>query len=262
DPVPGKPGFCKLVAVIEDGGNVFPARPALIAVQDQPASVLPAQTFSVNTIITNSSSAAANSVVLNEGFDGVTPATGSQSFPTILNGQHQPAPFQVTTPPIPLRQGNETSVDYEQRLAGVDGRLFTSSGTISFTDAANEPFLPLEVSSFSRLQLPRLTLGVSGPSCVGPGSSIPYRVTVTNIGSAEARNTVLQLQPPDGTTTTVPIASIPVGTSVSQTINFVVPAIAPKQANETDQQYIARLQSIDGGLLTALARANWQDALG
>src|SRR5262249_50885073 len=129
-------------------------------------------------------------------------------------------------------------------------------------DALNEPFLPLEISSFSRLQLPRLTLGISGPSCVGPGSVIPYKVTVSNIGSADADNVALSLLLPDGTTTTVPIATIPVGTSVTETINFTVPAIAPKQPNETDQQYIARLQSIDGGQLTTLAQANWQDAIG
>jgi RHS repeat-associated protein/uncharacterized repeat protein (TIGR01451 family) len=261
-PDPGKPGFCKLVAVIQDASNVFPSRPALVATQDQPATVLPAQTFTVNAIVTNNSSATANSVVVNESFDEVTPSTGSQSFSSILNGEHQTASFQETTPVIPIRQSNETSVAYQQRLAGIDGRLFTSTGIISFTDSANEPFLPLSVSSFSRLQLPRLTLGISGPSCVGPGSSIPYKVTITNIGSADAENATLLMQLPDGTSATVVIASIPVGTSVTETINFVVPAIAPKQANETDEQYLARLQSIDGGQLTAVARVNWQDAIG
>ncbi|HZR29627.1 MAG TPA: RHS repeat-associated core domain-containing protein [Terriglobales bacterium] len=261
-PDPGKPGFCKLVAVIEDGANVFPPRPDLLAVQDQPPTVLPGQTFTVNAIVTNNSNATANSVIVNESFDGVTPPTGSQSFSSLSSGQHQTASFQVTAPVIPIRQSNESSVAYEQRLAGIDGRLFTSTGLINFTDSANEPFLPLPVSSFSRLQLPQLTLGVSGPSCVGPGSGIPYKVTITNIGSADAKNTTLLLQLPNGTTATVQIASIPVGTSVTETINFVVPAIAPKQPNESDQQYIARLQSIDGEQLMAVARVNWEDAIG
>jgi RHS repeat-associated protein/uncharacterized repeat protein (TIGR01451 family) len=261
-PDPGKPGFCKLVAVIEDGGNVFPQPPALVATQDQPTTVLPGQTFNVTTTINNNSTTTADSVVVNESFDGVTPATGSQSFPLIVNGDHKTATFPVTTPVIPTRQSGESTVAYEQRLASVDGRLFTSTGIVSFTDALNEPFLPIPVSSFSRLQLPRLTLGVSGPSCVGPGSSIPYTVTITNIGSADAKNVALVMQLPDGSTTTVPIALIPVGTSVTSTINFVVPAITSKQPNETDQQYIARLQSIDGTQLTAVARATWQDASG
>ena len=262
DPVPGDPGFCKLVALIEDGGGVFPARPALIAAQNQPATVLPGQTFSVNAIVTNNSTTPAQDVVVDENFDGVTPFTGSQSFALILDGQNETAGFQVTTPVIPVRQGNETTANYEQRLAGLDGRLFTSTGSVSFTDSINEPFVPLAVSSFSRLQLPRLTLGVSGATCVGPGSSIPYQVTVTNVGSADAANVTVVMQLPGGGSTTIPIASIPVGNSVTSTINFVVPAIAPKQSTESDQQYIARLQSIDGSPLTALAIANWQDALG
>ncbi|HET9285264.1 MAG TPA: RHS repeat-associated core domain-containing protein [Candidatus Angelobacter sp.] len=262
DPVPGKPGFCKLVAVIEDGAQIFPARPALIAVQNQPLTVLPGQAFTVDTIIANNSGAAAQAVVVDENFDGVTPVTGSEDFPSILNGQNQTASFQETSQVIPPRQGNETSLAYQQRLAGVDGRIFTSTGQISFTDAANEPFVPVGVSSFSRLQLPRLTLGISGPSCVGPGSSIPYKVTVTNVGSAEADNVIVEMQFPDGSSTTIPIAKIPVGTSVTSTFNFVVPAIAPKQPTESDQDYIARLQSIDGAQLNSLAVANWQDAIG
>lgn len=261
-PDPGKPGFCKLVAIIEDGGPVFPPRPALIATQNQPPTVLPGQTYTVNAVVTNSSPTTAESVVVSENFDGVTPTTGSQSFASILNGQQETAGFQVTDPPIVPRQAGETTVQYEQRLAGVDGRLFTSTGSISFTDAVNEPFLPLAVSSFSRLQLPRLTLGISGPSCVGPGSAIPYKVTVSNIGSADAESVALVLEMPDGTSSTVLIPTIPVGTSVTNTINFVVPAILPKQPNETDQQYITRLQSIDGSLLTTLATATWQDAIG
>ena len=261
-PVPGKPGFCKLVAVIEDGAQIFPARPALIAVQNQPLTVLPGQAFTVDTIIANNSGAAAQAVVVDENFDSVTPATGSEDFPSILNGQNQTASFQETSPVIPPRQGNETSLAYQQRLAGVDGRIFTSTGQISFTDAANEPFVPVGVSSFSRLQLPRLTMGISGPSCVGPGSSIPYKVTVTNVGSAEADNVSVEMQFPDGSSTTIPIAKIPVGTSVTSTFNFVVPTIAPKQPTESDQDYIARLQSIDGAQLNSLAVANWQDAIG
>lgn len=96
-PDPGKPGFCKLVAVIEDSG-VFPARPALLSVQNQPLTVLPGQTFDVNAVITNNSAAQADSVVVNESFDGVTPNTGSQSFAAIANGQQETASFQVTDP--------------------------------------------------------------------------------------------------------------------------------------------------------------------
>lgn len=262
EPDPGHPGFCHLTAIVEDGANIFPNPPALMALQSQPPTVLPAQNFTVTTNITNDSVSQADSVVVSESFDGMTPATGSQTFGSILNQQQQAAGFQETTPAIPARQSNETSVAYQARLAAVDGRLFTSTGTITFTDNFGEPFVPIPVSSFSRLQLPRLTLGISGPSCVGPGTTIPYKVTITNIGSADASNVILLMQMPDGSTVSVPIALIPVGTSVTETVNFVVPAITGKQPNETDQQYLARLASIDGTQLTAIAHVTWQDTIG
>src|SRR5579864_2330143 len=261
-PDPGEPGFCKLVAVVEDGGNIFPQPPALTATQTQPATVLPMQNFNVTTTVSNSSTSVADTVVVSESFDGVTPATGTQTFSSILNGAQQTATFQVTTPAIPLRQSNESSVDYQNRLAGIDGRLFTSTGSITFTDASGQPFLPIPVSSFSRLQIPELTLGISGPSCVGPGSKIPYQVTVGNIGAADAKNVTILMVFPDGSAGTATIATIPAGGSVTTTFNFVVPAVTAKQPNETDQQYLARLSLIDGSQLTALAKVNWQDAIG
>lgn len=261
-PDPGKPGFCKLVAVLQDGGNIFPMPPALTATQTQPTKVLQQQNFNVTATIANNSSTPASSVVLSESFDGVTPTTGSNNIGSILNGAQQTATFQVTSPAIPLRQTNESTADYETRLANTDGRVFTSTGTITFTDSVGQQFLPVTVSSSSQLQLPELTVGISGPSCVGPGSTIPYKVTVSNQGTAEARNVSILLNFPDGTNTTAGITSIPVAGSVTTTINFVVPAITAKQPNETDQQYRARLAAIDGSSLVALAKVNWQDALG
>jgi RHS repeat-associated protein len=261
-PDPGHPGFCTLTAVVEDGANVFPHPPALTATQSQPPTVLPGQTFNVITTVSNSSSATANSVVVNENFDGVTPSTATQNFTSILNGAQQTATSQVTSPALPLRQSNESSLAYQQRLAGADGRLFTSTGIISFTDTVGQPFLPITLSSFSRLQLPELTVGITGASCVGPGSKIVYKVAVGNIGTAAAQNVSILLNFPDGTNGSATIASIPAGGSVTTTINFVVPAISSKQANETDQQYLARLAGIDGSTLITTAKVNWQDAQG
>jgi RHS repeat-associated protein len=261
-PDPGHPGFCKLVAVVEDGGNVFPQSPALTATQSQPATVLPGQTFNVTTQIANSSTVPAVSVTVNESFDGLTPATATQSFASILNGAQQTATFPVSSPVVPVRNANETSLQYQQRLAATDGRLFTSTGTITFTDAFGQPFLPITVSSFSRLRVPELRVGIAGPSCVGPGSKIPYKVTVDNIGAAEADNVSVLLNMPDGSNATATIASIAAGGSVTVTINLVAPVISAKQPNETDDQYRARLAAIDGTDLIAVAKVNWQDQQG
>lgn len=261
-PDPGQPGFCTLVAVVEDGAHVFPQPPTLTATQAQPNTVLPGQNFNVVATINNNSPVTANSVTVNESFDGLTPPTGTQTFPSILQGAQQTATFQVTSPVIPIRQSNETSLAYQQRLASLDSRLFTSTGTINFTDASGQPMLPIALSSFSRLQLPELTVGISGASCVGPGSKIKYTVTVGNFGTAAAQNVTILMNFPDGTTGSSTIASIPAGGSVTTTINFAVPAISSKQPNETDQQYLTRLAGIDGSTLVATAKVTWQDAQG
>ena len=261
-PDPGKPGFCTLVDVVEDGAGLFPQPPALTATQTQPATVLPGQSFNVTAQITNSSTSQASNVTVNESFDGLTPATGTQTFVSILNGAQQTATFQVTSPAISLRQSNETSLAYQQRLAAADGSVFTSTGTISFTDVFGQQFLPITVSSASRLQVPELTVGITGPPCVGPGSKIAYKVTVGNIGTATAQNVLVTLSFPDGSNAGATIASIPAGGSVTTTINFVVPAISSKQPGESDQQYLARLATIDGSTLVTTAKVDWQDALG
>ena len=261
-PDPGHPGFCTLVDVVEDGAGMFPQPPALTATQTQPATVLPNQSFNVSAQITNSSTAQANNVTVNESFDGLTPATGTQTFASILNGAQQTATFQVTSPAIPIRQSNETSLAYQQRLAAIDGRVFTSTGTVNFTDVFGQQFLPITVSSSSRMQVPELTVGISGPSCVGPGSKIAYKVTVGNIGTAAAQNVIVTLSFPDGSSASATIASIPAGGSVTTTINFTVPAISSKQPGESDQQYLARLATIDGSTLVTVAKVDWQDALG
>lgn len=259
---PGSPGFCKLVAVVEDGANIFPQPPAITATQKQPATVLPAQNFNVTTTINNSSGSIANSIAVNESFDGVAPLTGTQTFGSILTGAQQTATFQETTPSIPQRQSNESSVDYQARLGGIDGRIFTSTGSITFTDAIGQNFLPIPVNSSSRLQIPELALGVSGTSCVGPGSKIPYKVNISNLGAADAKNVVVSMKFPDGGTGTATLATLSAGASQSVTFNFVVPGILAKQPGETDQQYQSRLATFDGSSLTANAKVDWQDAIG
>lgn len=62
-PVPGKPGWGTLVAVIE-GGLLFPPPPSLAASQGQPLSMRPGQDFEVQVEVTNTSQLAAEQVVV------------------------------------------------------------------------------------------------------------------------------------------------------------------------------------------------------
>ncbi|MGZ5445178.1 MAG: Ig-like domain-containing protein [Thermoanaerobaculia bacterium] len=260
-PVPGKPGYGRIIAVIEDSG-VFPPPAVLTATQTQPRTVLPNEQLTVTTTITNSSTAtAATSVALSETLDGLTPDTISRDIGTIAPGSSQSTSFQATTPSIPIRGGAETPAEYLRRLASLNGRVYTAAGQVTFTDANQQLYLPVDVSSRSVLTIPVLTLALSGPAVVSPGSPAPYKVTITNIGSAPATATV-DLILPDGTSRTFSVADLVPGSSFAQIETFTPAAIAPKGSSETTDEYLARLQQADGQLLTTTAELTWSDANG
>ena len=106
-------------------------------------------------------------------------------------------------------------------------------------------------------------MGISGASCVAPGSSIPYQVLVENAGSATASHIATKLALPDGTTATPMVPDLVAGTRFAGTVNWSSPGITAKSATESTQDYLARLQAADGVTLpAAMLSATWQDAFG
>jgi RHS repeat-associated protein/uncharacterized repeat protein (TIGR01451 family) len=260
--VPGQDGFGTIAAVNGDCGGIFPRPAVLAASQQQKSLVLPAENISVNYSIANQGTTDATSVVLNENFDQVTPATGSANLGTIAAGLSASGNFPVAIPAISPRQGTETSVDYSSRLAAQDGRLFTSEGEISFSDPFSQLYTPLDISSFSQLTLPRLTVGVSGPTCIAPSSTLPYQVTVENVGSNTATHIAATLTLPDSSTASPLVADLTAGTRFVGTVNWHAPGIAAKSPTETTDAYLARLHANDGTTLpAAVLSALWQDTL-
>jgi|GEM_PF-384136 len=259
---PGHPGFGTIVAIIADGAHIFPTPVQLTATQSQPATVLPGQSYVVSVTLNNAGQTAATSIAINESFDGTTPATGTQNVASLGSGSPFTATFNETAPTYLARQSNESSAQYEARLGSVDGRLFTSTGSITYTDASNQPYLPISLTSFSHLQLPRLTVSLSASTCVSPGGTWALTATVTNVGSATASGISAIVTLPDGSTRTLAVNSLNAGMSFVGTINAPVPGIAPIGANESTSAYLARLANADGTSLTASITANWQDAQG
>jgi RHS repeat-associated protein/uncharacterized repeat protein (TIGR01451 family) len=261
--VPGQPGFGTIAGVNGDCGGVFPQPAVVTARQTQPASVLPNQQITIQTTVSNSSTAtAATNISLSEVLDGLTPGTVSLNLGSAAAGGSASASFQATVPAIPIRQGAETSTDYIQRLASLNGRIFTSAGQASFTDSNQQTYLPVDVSSQSVLRIPIVTLAVSGPAVVSPGASSSYLFTATNIGSAAASQAQVNLTLPDGSNQALTIHSLAPGSSFSQPVSFTPAAIAPKGDNESTSDYLARLAAADGQLLTTTATVNWTDAGG
>ncbi|HEX9984114.1 MAG TPA: Ig-like domain-containing protein [Thermoanaerobaculia bacterium] len=258
---PGKEGTGTIVSVIEDSG-VFPAPAAIKATQTQPLTVLPNELFTVTANLSNTSLATgATNVVLDETLDGVSPAAVNRAVGAIPAGDSRTVTFQATTPSIDIRGANESPADYLRRLSALNGRVYTSAGRITFTDANQQGYLPVEVRSQSILAIPVVTLALSGPSVVSPGSASTYNVTATNIGGAPASGSV-DVTMPDGTQRTLTFASLAAGSSYTQLQSFTPAAIAPKGESETTEQYLARLRASDGELLTAKASLTWRDAAG
>src|SRR5437667_7247530 len=159
---PGQQGWGTIVAVIEDSG-IFPP-PAMVGVtQTQPAIVQPGQAVAVAVSVTDSSTVGATNVQLSESLDGLSPATGSYSFGSLGGGATQTTTVTANVPSIAVRGGGEMTSDYLQRLMSLNGRLYTASSQVTFTDANAQIYLPAVASSSSTLQIPVLTLAVSGP---------------------------------------------------------------------------------------------------
>jgi RHS repeat-associated protein len=261
--VPGQPGFGTIVAVSGDCAGVFPAPAVLAASQQQTPLVLPNQGVAVNYNIRNNGATDATGVVLSESFDQATPASGTANIGTISAGAANSGSFQITIPGIGARQGSESSVDYQSRLATQDGRLFTSQAEATFSDIFSQIYAPVDFSSFSQLTLPRLSVGVSGSSCIAPGTNVPYQVLVENGGSATATHIAATLTLPDGTTATPAVSDLTPGTRFAGTVNWLSPGIAGKLATESTQDYLARLHAADGVTLpAAVFSSTWQDTFG
>ena len=261
-PTPGNPGFGTIAAVIEDGANIFSKSPAITASQTQPPTVLPGQSITVTVNATNTSTVAATDVSVNEDFINPPAPSAAASLGVLQAASSRTQTFQVTGPAIPARRENESSTEYQKRLGDADASLYRSVGVVAYKDSAGRTYPAIDLASSSRLQIPRLTLGLSAAPCVGPGTAIPYTIKVTNIGSAIAASGTATLTLPDGTSTSIAINNLNPGNSFSSTVNWTVPTISPKDASETNAAYLARLASLDGKQLEVSASLTWKDAAG
>ncbi|HEX7181035.1 MAG TPA: CARDB domain-containing protein, partial [Thermoanaerobaculia bacterium] len=260
--VPGKPGFGTIVGAVEDGAGLFPQPPALLATQTQPVTALPGEAFDVTTEIANPSSATAAGVTVDQRFDGVTPASATIDAGSIDAGARKPVATRVSATILGARSEGESSAAYAARLESADGRDLRSASTIEFRDAAGQSYPPILVASSSRLRLPRLAATLIGTTCLGPGSEVAYELGAINAGSADAASATGRLRFPDGTSAETVLGALPVGGTVKAPFQWKVPAMPPKGAAESPQEYETRLAAQDAQPLTAIAELTWKDALG
>ncbi|MFY0564561.1 PKD domain-containing protein [Archangium lansingense] len=260
-PVPGKPGWGTLVA-IADGGNVFPQPAVLVASQRQPLTVAPGETFEVAMDIGNPTQTPAESVVVTEQFEGTTPATGEQVVGTIAPLAQRTVTFSQKVAGVEPRRAGESVADYQTRLAALDNRVLHSLGHVRFMDPAGTTPPVINVVSFSRLTLPRLTATLAAPSCAAPCTTIPYVVTVANIGAGKAASVTATLTLPDGTQQVLELGGLGSNALATRTVEWAVPGLNPRGEHETIDSYLARLQEAAQKGYAASVQVVWKDGKG
>src|SRR5690606_15187563 len=106
-------------------------------------------------------------------------------------------------------------------------------------------------ASSAHLELPWLTVALVSARTIMPGAQLVYEVTATNRGSAIAPSATAQLLLPDGTRQTLELGAIPAGTSASVSVQWSVPPVAVREAGETLEAFLSRLNESDGRELQA-----------
>src|SRR5205823_648417 len=114
---PGKPGFGVITNVIADGANLFPPPAAIVATATQPATALPGQPVTVAIDLAAGSATAAAQVAVSETFDGLLPASATQTVARVDQSAHQAVSFAETAVAVPVRAATESSLDYQDRPA-------------------------------------------------------------------------------------------------------------------------------------------------
>lgn len=257
-PVPGKPGWGTLVAIIE-GGRLVPPPASLTAVQRQPESVLPGQRFEVTVDISNTSRTPAQEVLVMERFSGSRPEAAQQGLGTLPGEAQRTAVFYQTAPAVGPRGVGETEEAYQARLARADGLRLTSTGAVCYVDPSGTKPLPVQLFSEGRLGLPRLTVSLSAPRCVGPCSRVAYSLTVGNAGSRRAASATAQVTLSDGSPQVVELGPVERGATVVRSVEFDVPSPGPRGPEESVEEYLRRLQAFMELSFAATAQVSWTD---
>ncbi len=258
-PVPGKPGWGTLVDVI-DGGSAFPAPAQLVASQRQPGTVQPGQPFEVTVELSNPSSTRAERVNVSERFQGSLPSSGQQDAGALEPQANRRLTFAQTAPQVAPRGADEPEDVYLARLAAADGQQLSSTGQVRFSGALGPAPVPIDIFSSGFVQLPRLGLALSAPSCAGPCTTVSYVLAATNLGTGKATTATATLTLPDSSQRTVEFGVIEAQATVTRTVEWTVADPGPRSTDESVQDYLLRLQSLTQQRLTVSAELRWTDA--
>jgi RHS repeat-associated protein/uncharacterized repeat protein (TIGR01451 family) len=258
--------LCVLVGVVACGGDEgtepLPTPPTVTASQTQPEELLPGQDFKLAVRLSNTSSVPAENVRVREVFQGTLLPQAEEVVGALAAGEERTVTFTLAAPVVAARGEEESAATYQQRLEALEGERLLSRGEVHFADARGVQGQPLPLSSTSRLVLPRLTLGVEGPSQVHPGQAVTYTVTASNAGAAAAASGSARVVLPDSTQVEVPLEAVAPGVTWRKEVAWTVPPLPDSQHGETPSEYVARLRALHGQVRKAQVALSWRDGQG
>ena len=174
-PVPGKPGWGELVAVLAPG-EVLPTPVSVLAAQRQPLWLAPGESFEVSLDLTNASGQVAQDVQVDAVFFGSTPTEDARRMGALAAGEGRTLTFTQVAPPVAAKEDAESADAYLSRLAALDGTATRARSTVRYSDPLGGPALPVSAVSMGRVRLPLLSLALSTPTCAGAcGSLVLHR---------------------------------------------------------------------------------------
>ncbi|HZH77790.1 MAG TPA: CARDB domain-containing protein, partial [Archangium sp.] len=258
--------LCVLVGVVACGGDEgtepLPTPPSVTASQTQPEEVLPGQDFKVEVRLSNASSVPAQDVRVREVFQGTLLPRAEEVVGSLAAGEERTVTFTLVAPVVAARGEEESANTYQQRLEALESERLLSRGEVHFADARGVQEQPLPLSSSSRLVLPRLTLGVEGPSQVRPGQAVTYTVTASNTGAATAASGNAKVVLPDSTQIEVPLEALASGASWRKEVAWTTPPLPARHLRETASEYAARLRALHGQVRKSQVALSWKDSQG
>ena len=101
---------------------------------------------------------------------------------------------------------------------------------------------------------PLLKLGAPADVSALPGQAVSLEFTVSNPGNVPAQGATVTKG-----ANTVSLGTVAPGQSLPATFSVTVPAVAPKDAAESDSAYLSRLQSSENQITSVQANLSWND---
>ena len=246
------------------GGTVGAPAVSLAGVTAQqtlPGQLLPGQAAEVSFTLTNGSATDLVGVSLVEVIQQATQIEATVTVGSVPAGSVSAASVPIQADALEPRGAGESGAAYEARLGAAAGSRVTAVGTVTGTDSAGHPLVPISVSTVAPVVLPRLALSISAPLCVGPGDAMAFTVTATQLGTATARTPTVEVETPQGTLQAI-FSDLAPGETQTLSLPWVVPSVAPREPLESEDAYRTRLAALDGARMAVNARLTWLDDAG